>query len=150
MQPLVHARHKSRVTRSEDFLKNPPGPGQSPQVRLMNALIDFDKPLIAAVRGAAIGGGTTLLTHCDFVFASETAKFQLPFVNLGLVPEFGSSWSLPARAGHLHASEIIMLGQPFDARHAVEIGLVTRVVPDDALVATATETVEKLAAKPTQ
>jgi hypothetical protein len=56
VQPLVHARHKSRVTRSEDFLKNPPGPGQSPQVRLMNALIDFDKPLIAAVRGAALGG----------------------------------------------------------------------------------------------
>ena len=65
VQPLVHARHKSRVTRSEDFLKNPPGPGQSPQVRLMNALIDFDKPLIAAVRGAAIGGGTSMLTHCE-------------------------------------------------------------------------------------
>jgi Enoyl-CoA hydratase/isomerase len=65
VQPLVHARHKSRVTRSEDFLKNPPGPGQSSQVRLMNALIDFDKPLIAAVRGAAIGGGTTMLTHCE-------------------------------------------------------------------------------------
>jgi enoyl-CoA hydratase/carnithine racemase len=89
-----------------------------------------------------------LLTHCDFVYAGETAKFQLPFVNLGLVPEFGSSWSLPARAGHLRAAELIMLGLPFDARHAAEIGLVTRIVPDDALLATATETAEKLAAKP--
>src|SRR3954469_9569735 len=132
----------------EDFLKNPPGPGESPQARLARALLNFDKPLVAAVQGVAIGGGTTLLTHCDFVYASETAKFQLPFVNLGLVPEFGSSWSLPARTGHLRAAELIMLGLPFDARHAAEIGLVTRVVPDDALVATATETAKKLAAKP--
>src|SRR6266536_873306 len=68
----------------EDFLKNPPGPGASPQARLMNALINFDKPLIAAVQGAAIGGGTTMLTHCDFVYAGESAKFQMPFINLGL------------------------------------------------------------------
>src|SRR5262249_5637808 len=132
----------------EDFLTNPPGAGESPQARLANALVNLNKPIIAAVRGVAIGGGTTLLTHCDFVYASETAKFQLPFVNLGLVPEFGSSWSLPARAGQLRAAELIMLGLPFDARHAVEIGLVTRVVPDDALLTTATETAEKLAAKP--
>jgi len=79
----------------EDFLKYPPGPGESPQAQLANALLNFDKPLIAAVKGVAIGGGTTLLTHCDFVFAGESARFQLPFVNLGLVPEFGSSWSLP-------------------------------------------------------
>src|SRR5712671_5307721 len=70
----------------EDFLKNPPGPGESPQARLMNALLDFDKPLIAAVQGAAIGGGTTMLTHCDFVYAGESAKFQMPFVNLAVVP----------------------------------------------------------------
>jgi Enoyl-CoA hydratase/isomerase len=73
VQPLVHARHKSRVTRSEDFLKNPPGPGQSPQVRLMNALIDFDTPLIAAVRGAAIGSGTTMLMHCELRDAAPTS-----------------------------------------------------------------------------
>jgi len=132
----------------EDFLKNPPTAGESPQARLASALVNLDKPLIAAVKGAAIGGGTTLLTHCDFVYAGETARFQLPFVNLGLVPEFGSSWSLPARAGHLRAAELIMLGLPFDAKHAAEIGLVTRVVPDDALLATATGTAEKLAAKP--
>src|SRR5713101_8039825 len=75
----------------EDFLENPPGPGDSPQARLENALVDFDKPLIAAVQGAAIGSGTTMLTHCDFVFADRSAQFQLPFVNLALVPEFGSS-----------------------------------------------------------
>jgi enoyl-CoA hydratase/carnithine racemase len=69
----------------EDFLKNPPGPGESPQARLMNAFINFDKPLIAAVQGAAIGGGTTMLTHCDFVYAGESAKFQMPFVTLGLM-----------------------------------------------------------------
>src|SRR5882757_2042659 len=131
----------------EDFLKNPPGPAESPQARLGSALVNFDKPLIAAVQGAAIGGGTTLLTHCDFVYASETAKFQLPFVNLGVVPEFGFSWSLPARSGHLRAAELVMLGEPFDAELAAAIGLVTLVVPDDKLLATATETAAKLAAK---
>src|SRR5258705_7426218 len=80
----------------EDFLKNPPGPGESPQALFENALINFDKPLVAAVRGAAIGGGTTMLMHCDFVYAGESTKFQMPFINLGLVPEFGSSWSIPA------------------------------------------------------
>jgi len=88
----------------EDFLKNPPGPGESPQAQLASALLNFDKPLVAAVQGVAIGGGTTLLTHCDFVFAGESAKFQLPFINLGLVPEFGSSWSLPALIRHIRAA----------------------------------------------
>jgi len=132
----------------EDFLKNPPGPGESPQARLMNALMNFDKPLIAAVQGAAIGDGTTMLTHCDFVYAGESAKFQMPFINLGLVPEFGSTYSVPMRIGHVRAAELILLGLPFDARRAVELGLVTRVVPDKELLATATETAEKLAEKP--
>src|SRR3989449_8556539 len=127
----------------EDFLKNPPGPGESPQARLMNALIDFDKPIVAAVQGAAIGGGTTMLTHCDFVYAGESAKFQMPFINLGLVPEFGSSCSVPARMGHIRAAELILLGLPFDARRAAELGLVTRVVPDQELLAMATETAQK-------
>ena len=132
----------------EDFLKNPPGPGESPQARLMNALVDFDKPLVAAVHGAAIGGGTTMLTHCDFVYAGENAKFQMPFINLALVPEFGSSCSVPARIGHLRAAELILLGLPFDAKRAADLGLVTQVVPDQNLLATATETARKLAAKP--
>jgi enoyl-CoA hydratase/carnithine racemase len=132
----------------EDFLKNPPGPGESPQARLMHALIDFDKPLVAAVQGAAIGGGTTMLLHCDFVYAGENAKFQMPFINLAVVPEFGSSCAVPARIGHLRAAELILLGLPFDARRAAELGLVTQVVSDKDVLARATDTARKLAAKP--
>src|ERR1700751_4379682 len=132
----------------EDFLKNPPGPGESPQAQLMNALIDFDKPLIAAVQGAAIGGGTTMLLHCDFVYAGESAKFQTPFINLAVVPEFGSSCSIPARIGHIRAAELILLGSPFDAKRAAELGLVTQVVADQKLLAVATETARKLATRP--
>jgi enoyl-CoA hydratase/carnithine racemase len=132
----------------DDFLKNPPGPGDSPQARLMNALIDFDKPLIAAVQGAAIGGGTTMLIHCDFVYAGENAKFQMPFINLAVVPEFGSSFSVPARIGHIRAAELILLGLPVDAGRAEDLGFVTQVVPDQSLLATATEIARKLAAKP--
>ena len=132
----------------EDFLNNPPGAGDSPQARLMSALVDFDKPIVAAVHGAAIGGGTTMLTHCDFVYAGESAKFRLPFIDLALAPEFGSSCSLRARIGHIRAAELILLGLPFDARRAAELGLVTRVVPDQNLLATAAEVASKLAAKP--
>jgi enoyl-CoA hydratase/carnithine racemase len=132
----------------EDFLKNRPGPGQSPQGRLMTALVNFDKPLVAAVQGASVGGGTTMLTHCDFVYAGESTTFQMPFVNIGLVPEFGSSFSIPGRIGYLRAAELIFLGLPFDARRAAELGLVTQVVPDQNLLATATETAKKLAQKP--
>jgi enoyl-CoA hydratase/carnithine racemase len=132
----------------EDFLKNPPGPRDSPQARLMGALVDFDKPIVAAVQGSAIGGGTTMLTHCDFVYAGESAKFRLPFIDLAVVPEFGSSRSIPASIGHIRAAELILLGLPFNARRAAELGLVTQVVPDQNLLATATQTASKLAAKP--
>jgi enoyl-CoA hydratase/carnithine racemase len=132
----------------EDFLKNPPGPGDSPQARLMNALLDFDKPLVAAVQGAAIGGGTTMLLHCDFVYAGESAKFQLPFIDLAVVPEFGSSFLVPARTGHLRAADLILTGTRFGAQRAADLGLVTQVVPDQTLLATANETARKLAAKP--
>jgi enoyl-CoA hydratase/carnithine racemase len=132
----------------EDFLKNPPGAGESPQARLMEALLNFDKPIVAAVHGAAIGGGTTMLTHCDFIYAAESTKFQMPFINLALVPEFGSSCSVPARIGHVRAAELILLGTPFDAGRAAEFGLVTKIVPDKDVLATAIETAGKLAAKP--
>jgi enoyl-CoA hydratase/carnithine racemase len=124
------------------------GPGDSPQSRLIDAFIAFDKPIVAAVHGFAIGGGTTMLTHCDFVYAGESAKFQMPFINLALVPEFGTSYSIPARIGYLPAAELLQLGLPFDAHRAAELGLVTRVLPDQSLLAVATETAQKLAQKP--
>jgi enoyl-CoA hydratase/carnithine racemase len=132
----------------EDFMKNPPGSGESPQARLMSALINFEKPLVAAVHGLAIGGGTTMLAHCDFVYAGESTRFQLPFVNLALVPEFGSSYLLPLRGGYLGAAELILLGQPFDASRAAALGLVTQVVPDQQVLAIARDTAQKLAEKP--
>ena len=88
-----------------------------------------------------------MLTHCDFVFAGESAKFQMPFVNLAVVPEFGTSYSVPARIGYLRAAELILLGSRFDAKRAGELGLVTRVVPDQELLATATDTARELAEK---
>ena len=132
----------------EDFIKHPPGAGESPQATLIEALINFGKPIVAAVHGAAIGGGTTMLTHCDFVYAGESAKFEMPFINLALVPEFGASCTVPARIGYLRAAELILLGLPFDANRAQELGLVTQVVPNQNLLATATETAQKLADKP--
>jgi len=131
----------------QDFLKNPPGAGESPQARLIQALINFDKPIVVAVQGAAIGGGTTMLTHCDFVFAGESAKFQMPFINLAVVPEFGSSYTVPARIGYVRAAELILLGLPFNAKRAAELGLVTRLLADEDLLATATQTARDLAKK---
>jgi enoyl-CoA hydratase/carnithine racemase len=131
-----------------DFQQNPPKAGESPQARLTAALIAFGKPLVAAVQGVAVGGGTTMLTHCDFVYAGESTRFQIPFINLALTPEFASSFSIPARAGYLPAAEAFMLGEPFSAAHAADLGVVTRVVSDADVIWTATATADKLAAKP--
>jgi enoyl-CoA hydratase/carnithine racemase len=131
----------------KDFQDNPPT-GDSPQGRLTSAFIAFGKPLVAAVHGVAVGGGTTMLTHCDFVYAAESTRFQIPFINLALTPEFGSSFSIPARVGHLRAAELFMLGEPFSAARAAELGLVTRVLPDAEVLTTAAATAGKLAAKP--
>jgi len=131
-----------------DFLKNPPKGYDSPQGHFIDALNDFDKPLIAAVHGMAIGSGTTMLTYCDFVYASEHTTFQMPFVNLALVPELGTSYSLPAQIGYLAAAELILLGLPFDARRASELGLVTRIVPEADVLGTAFETAQRLAQQP--
>jgi len=134
----------------EDFMTNPPKPGQSVQERFVGALINFPKPLIAAVHGVAVGSGTTMLSHCDFVYAAENTRFQLPFVNLAVVPELGTSYLIPSQTGYLAAAELVLLGMPFDARRAAEVGLVTRVVPGEHLLQTAMETAHALVQKPTE
>jgi len=132
-----------------DFLHNPLKSGDdSPQARFVAALIAFDKPLIAAVHGVAIGGGTTMLTHFDFVYAAEHTRFQMPFVNLALVPELGTSYWLPAQIGYRSAAELVLLALPFDARRAAELGLVTRVVAEADLMATALDTAHRLTRQP--
>jgi enoyl-CoA hydratase/carnithine racemase len=118
----------------QDFMQRPPTGEDSPVFRFLEALVAFDKPLVAAVSGPAIGVGTTMLMHCDLVYASETARFQLPFVNLGLVPEAGSSLLLPRLAGHVRAAELLFFGEPFGAAYAREIGLVNAVLPEAALL----------------
>jgi enoyl-CoA hydratase/carnithine racemase len=132
----------------QDFLDHPPGGGDSPQKQMIDALRLLDKPLVGAVRGAAIGSGATMLTYFDFVYASENAKFQYPFINLALVPEFGTSFSLPDQVGYLRAAEIILLGHPFGASEALSMGLVTKVLPDAEVLATAEKIAQELAQKP--
>ena len=131
-----------------DFLKNPPRGDDSPQSRFTEALMNFDKPLIAAVHGVAVGSGATMLTHCDFVYAAEHTTFQLPFVHLAVVPELGTSYSLAAELGYLAAAELLLLGSPFDARRAVELGFVTAIAPDASVFAMAEETAQRLAQLP--
>jgi len=131
-----------------DFLHNPLKSGDSPQARFVAALIEFDKPLIAAVHGIAIGGGTTMLTHFDFVYAAEHTRFQMPFVNLALVPELGTSYWLPEQIGYLAAAELVLLALPFDSRRAAELGFVTRVVAEADLMATALDTAHRLTRQP--
>jgi len=107
------------------------------------------KPVIAAVNGVAIGIGTTMLLHCDLVYAGTKARFQLPFVNLGLCPELASSLLLPRLVGYQRAAELLLLGEPFGAETAREFGLVNAVCPDEALFETAFQKARQLAAQPT-
>ena len=135
-----------------DFLSNPPdmspGAEPAPVVRFLNILRDFPKPLIAAVAGPAVGIGTTLLLHCDLVYAGDNAGFSLPFVNLGLCPEAGSSLLLPQIVGYQRAAEKLLFGEPFSAEDAQEMGLVNRLLPPTEVNAYAQAQAAKLAAKP--
>src|SRR5688572_2255251 len=132
-----------------DFLAAMPRDGEEIAVwRLLRALAGNALPLIAAVHGNAVGIGTTLLLHCDFVLAEEGTRFSLPFVDLGLVPEAASSLLLPRLAGRRRAARYLLLAEPFGPEEALDWGLVTKVVPKGGLDEALAETVERLLAKP--
>lgn len=132
----------------KDFLDAPRREGPAPAHRLIHALADTTLPLIAAVDGVAVGIGTTMLLHCDFVYATPRAVFSLPFINLGLVPEAGSSLLLPRLAGYQQAAQLLLLGEPFTPAHAQQLGLITAVCEPSELAGLVETTARKLAAKP--
>jgi len=137
----------------KDFLNRSSGDGgasfgESPALQFIGALPRVKKPLIAAVDGLAVGVGVTLLFHCDLVYASPTATFTTPFLNLGLVPEAGSSLLAPRRMGHARAFEMLVLGETFSAERAREAGLVNAVVPAEDLDMRARKAALQLASKP--
>ena len=136
----------------EDFMKNAPAAGKPdasrPVYQFMRALSGASKPVIAAVAGAAIGIGTTMLMHCDMVYAADNAKFSMPFVQLGLCPEFASSVLFPAVAGYPRAAEKLLLGEAFSSQEAFEMGMLSKVLPVDELLPYAMRQAAKLVALP--
>lgn len=133
----------------EDFMKNPPQKKNSPVYQFMRNLSQATKPVVAAVTGPAVGIGTTLLMHCDLVYAADNAQFSMPFAKLGLCPEFSSSMLLSQIAGHQRAAEKLMLGEAFSAQEACAMGLVNKVLPPAEVFAFAQAQAAKLAALPT-
>lgn len=132
----------------KDFLSVPPNHADAPVFRFMRGISTFAKPIIASVCGPAVGIGTTLLLHCDLIYAGDNAAFSMPFVNLGICPEAGSSLLVPQLMGHQRAAEALLLGEPFMAETALELGLVNRIVPPAEANALAQRQAQKLAAKP--
>jgi enoyl-CoA hydratase/carnithine racemase len=132
----------------EDFLQNPPQDNASPVYQFLWQLSHAGKPIVAAVSGAAVGIGTTLLLHCDLVYAADNARFSLPFTQLGLCPEAASSLLLPQLAGYHRAAEKLLLGEAFPAQEAHAMGLVNKLLPTAELAAYAQAQAAKLAALP--
>jgi enoyl-CoA hydratase/carnithine racemase len=132
----------------EDFMSRPRGGEDSPVFQFMRALVDCDKPVVAAVTGAAIGIGTTMLLHCDFVYVADDARLAMPFAGLGLVPEFASSLLVPQLMGHRRAAEKLLLGDPFTAETAVECGIANAVLPAGEVMAHARRVAERFNALP--
>ena len=131
-----------------DFLNQPPSTQESPVFRFLRGIATFEKPLVAAVAGPAVGIGTTMLFHCDLVYAGDNAAFSMPFVNLGLCPEAASSLLAPRMFGYHRAAEALLMGEPFFAEAAQEVGLVNRVVPPTEVNGYAQAQARKLATKP--
>jgi enoyl-CoA hydratase/carnithine racemase len=131
-----------------DFMQQRPTSGETPVLRFLRVVSTTKKPLIAAVNGLAVGVGVTMLLHCDLAYAADTATFQLPFVNLGLVPEAASTLLLPRLVGHQRACELLLLGEKFDAATARELGLITAVYPVAALADAVQDRAQLLASKP--
>lgn len=131
-----------------DFLRHGELKADSPVFQFLNTIATVDVTVVAAVQGAAVGIGTTLLLHCDLVYAAEGTKFVMPFVDMGLVPEAGSSQLLPALCGHLKAAELLLLAETIDAQQAYEFNMVNQVVPAAELAATVADVSARLAAKP--
>jgi enoyl-CoA hydratase/carnithine racemase len=132
----------------EDFLRAPPQQPDAPVFRFMAALSGAVKPVVAAVNGAAVGIGSTMLLHCDLAYCADDSRFSLPFVNLGLCPEFGSSLLLPLAAGYHRAAEKLLLGEPASAEEALEMGLVTRILPPAEVLGHAKRQCARLAQSP--
>jgi enoyl-CoA hydratase/carnithine racemase len=133
----------------QDFLQKPwKGEARPPAVRFIHAVAHAKKPIVAAVHGLVVGVGTTILLHCDLVYAAEETRFLVPFVNLGIVPEAASTVLLPLLIGRQRAAELFMLAAPLTAQRAYETGLVNAVLPVDKLLPTAAEAAQALAAKP--
>lgn len=131
-----------------DFLHGPPFDSGHPVLHFLRTLATYEKPLVAAVQGRTVGIGVTLLLHCDLVLAARGTQFSLPFVKLGLVPEAASSLLLPRLAGPQRAAELLLLGEPFDATHALTLGLVNRVVEEGQLLESAHALAASLAQQP--
>lgn len=132
----------------KDFMENPPTSDDTEVAKFLGSLLNFPKPLLAAVKGNAVGVGTTMLLHCDIVLASPTANFSMPFTSLGLVPEAGSSYLFPQLVGYQRAARIFMTGESFGATEAKEMGLVSTIAHD--VLAETTKIANQIAQQPPQ
>lgn len=147
---LIHGQPEVFTSGNDisDFLNLPPSGTESPVFRFLTWISQADKPIAVAVTGAAVGIGATMLLHCDYVVAGESAQLSLPFTNLGLCPEGGSSLLLPLAVGYLRAAELLLFGEAIGARQACDWGLINSVVADDQAIPQARASALALAAKP--